>query len=720
MVIGGNLGGILLKGRDGCWAMTESASNSTEDSYFILRDVRAILEKRMVDVAQRAGMGSQSVVKAFAAAVGDTHDMLASDKHRDGFELADSLTSSKMTLMCDADLELDIRIGDVSRKLLDHSSNPLWRAHQRYITLLKRPAMKPDSNPVGLEAIAAGFRAVCETSSGDHARKMELLNRLEEILSTELPVIYEEINDALGNHGIEPAAAQITQLPSARRDGSIGGGGNGGGGNGSGMSGHTAVGGDSLGALQRALGAQFGGGNSSASDGGAGGGANAALSAATLVMLNQLSARLDQLQRTGMAGTEGGDMSESSLRAIKAADLDLPLGNPEGIALETLGHIFEAIFNIWDLPDTVKTALGRLQIPLLRLSVTDPTLFSDENHPARRLINAIGRAAVGLPRDVARSHPISSHVWQISSSVSENLHSDASVLATPLSELDALIVERDAAIKAAARPFIDHLVAKEAEARNADLARQWLQEIAKRPSAREIHDFLRQYWVQVMELAALVGGATGTLWVEAASTATDLMWSVQPKGDAEDRKKLANLVPGLIRRINAGLDQIGISQDGRKPFLDACFNLQTSSLRGMPAPTMVPTEEETASAVLASDHNAPPSFETVGTQSLHWLMLPGTADAASYRAGGAPVQLGQWIQLAHESGKLYTGLAVWSSAKLGITLLSNPDWGFALCATAAYLDGARRAGQLQIVSNRAIFDLAAQQALSQLTGGQDG
>ena len=699
--------------------MTEPASTpstpATEDSFFVLRDVRALLEKRMTEVGRRAGLGFETIIQAFANGVGEAHDALAGDKQRDGFEVADSLTASHMTLMCDADLELDIRIGEISKKLVELSANELWRAHQRYITLLKRPEMKPDANPVGLDAISSGFRAVCTASSGDHARKMELLDRLVEVLSTDLPVIYEEINDLLERHGVEVAQTQIVQSPSSNRphvsSGNAGG-------YSAGASASST--GDALGALQQALGAQFGGTaiggfGSGGGSGGGTGGSNVALSAATLVMLNQLSARLDQLQRTTFGNTEA-EMSDTVLRAIKASDLDVPLGNPEGIALETLGHIFDAIFNIWDLPDTVKTALGRLQIPLVRLSLTDSSLFSDERHPARRLINAIGRVSVGLPRDVARSHPVSSQVWKIASAVSERLHEDPSVVMAPLAELEALIAERDADVRAEARPFIDHLVAKESEAKNAELARQWLNEIAQQPSPREIHDFLRQYWLQVMEFAALIGGATGPLWIDAAGTAADLMWSVQPKTDADDRKRLANLVPGLIRKLNAGLDQIGVTQADRKPFLDACFNLQTASLRGTPAPTVVPDPDETASAVLASASNVPSAPEKVGSQMLHWIKLPGS-ETASYRSGAPGCQVGHWLQIAHENGELYTGLIAWMSPKLSVTLLYNPDWSFALAISFGYLDQAKRNGKLQIVSDRSIFDLAAQQALNQLTAG---
>lgn len=678
---------------------TPATHGNAEDTFFILRDMRTLIERRMSEVARQAGIGGQVVVSAFASAVGEAHDELANNTPKDGFDSLEGLTASRMTLMCDADLELDIHISDSARRLIEHCGNALWRAHQRYITLLKRPEMKPDHNPVGVDTIVAGLWAICNTVDAGTERKMELLDRIEEVLKTELPLVYEELNEFLASRNVEPAQSQIVQSPDGRRDSGAG--------TGSPVGGNSGT--DAFAALQQTLGRQFGSptvGSNAESSGG-----NAMLSAATMVMLNQLTARLEQIEK---AGVQPGSANEPP-RALRAADLDLPLTNPEGIALETLSYIFEAIFGIWDLPDTVKTAIGRLQIPLLRLSMADPTLFTNDRHPARQLINAMGRAAVGLPRDVPRSHPVSSKIWTISSTVQSSLHGDTSVLAGPLAELNLLITERDSETLLSAAPFIAHLKTMEAETNNVQLVRQWLTDIARQPSAREIHDFLGQHWVQVMELAALSGGVSSTAWKDAEKTASDLVWSVQPKADAEDRKRLASLVPGLIRGINAGLDRIGTPLETRRPFLDACFNLQTASLRGSPPPMVVPTPEETAAAAVSSAIELPIS-EPVEGKTLYWLTLRDKAGAA-YRPSSHGLSVGQWLQIPDDNGEQRTGLVSWGSQSLDVTLVFNADTGLAYALTGGYLEQKRRERKALIVSSRAIFDQAAEQALAKLAKG---
>ncbi|MEG3012810.1 MAG: DUF1631 family protein, partial [Pseudomonas sp.] len=47
------------------------------------------------------------------------------------------------------------------------------------------------------------------------------------------------------------------------------------------------------------------------------------------------------------------------------------------------------------LPDSLKALIARLQIPMLKVAVLDKSFFSRGSHPARRLLNEIGTAALG-------------------------------------------------------------------------------------------------------------------------------------------------------------------------------------------------------------------------------------------------------------------------------------------------------------------------------------
>ncbi|MFA7293267.1 MAG: DUF1631 family protein [Rhodocyclaceae bacterium] len=706
-------------------ATNAPASAAPADSFFVLRDARTLFQQQLTKIVRQAGANTPSVLEAFTEALGTAHDELANAKQTDGFEMAQGLTASRMTLMCDADLELDIRIGDIAKHVIETGGNALWRAQLRYMTLLSRPEMTPEGNPVGPEAISQGLLALCQAGNLGLERSLQLLDRIEEKFSKDLPAAYSALNDLLASHKVEPAQSKVSSAASIRASNSTGT-----------ATGNATTAGsegksDAFSALQQALNAQFGSavpgtgiatGGAFATGQGNGPG-NMALNAATLVMLNQLTTRLEQLQLStganppgGGAGDAAGEMPTSPPHAFKAADLDLPLGNPEAVALETLGHIFETIFNTWDLPDTVKTAISRLQIPLLKLSVFDPSLFSDTAHPARRLINTMGRAAAGLPRNIDRAHPVSVRLWTIAGMVSETLQGDAAALATPISELETLIAERDAGIREAAQTYVPFLAASEAQAQADQSASRWLHEVSQLPSAQEIHDFIQQYWVRVMAAAARDGGEDGTSWQECKATIADLMWSVEPKPGADERKRLSLLVATLLKRINGGLDRINATQEQRAPFLDACFNLQFSTMRGTPPPLVVPAPTQEAGAETPADSAVTITTETVEGKQLK-ILARSASSSSAYRSTGGGVQAGQWLQFSLEGNESHCGLVAWVPPRSGKLLVANPDWPYAVALAADIVEKQLQSGQATVVSARALFDVAAEQALTQIAKG---
>lgn len=688
--------------------LSTTLDSAPEDRFFILRDSRLLFQRRLAEIAGLAGVVSPPAIEAFTEALGAAHDELAASNQRDGFEQTHGLTSSRITLMGDDDLELEIRIGEIARRLIDIGGNALWKAHQRYMTLLRRPDMAPADNPVGTETICQGLWAICRASDAGLESKLALLERIEQQLELQLADLYGTLNDLLASRNIEPAQTRIASTGGPRLAGT------------SPSAPATDAKANPLSALQNMLNQRQG-----SAENGAGaftpGPVNAAdgnmtLNTATLVMLNQLAARLDQLEISGLAPALAGNAPDAEQnippRAVRAKDLDLPLGRPEAIALDTLALIFEAIFNTWELPDTVKTAIGRLQIPLLKLAIFDPSLFSDNEHPARRLINGMARAAIGLPRDVSRAHPVSARLWQLASTVSETLRGDAAALAAPLAELAALIAERDCDIQAAAQPYISLLREKEDRDQAALAAGRWLQAIEQQGVASEILDFLRQYWVRVM--AASTGNAdeAGSAWQENDATIAELLWSVQPKPSVEERKRLAGLVPSLLKRISAGLDRIGTPLAERSAFLDTCFKLQTAALRSTPVPAAAP-----AAPPLQTD-----SAPTVGVvceileadgRQLKILTLPGQSPS-TYRNPAAGVETGNWLQFASNDNEALCGLICWQNPQSGSSLIFNPDWAYAVAVAPALLAQQLRDTRAKVVSSLAIFDLAAERALSQL------
>lgn len=104
-------------------------------------------------------------------------------------------------------------------------------------------------------------------------------------------------------------------------------------------------------------------------------------------------------------------------------------------------------------------------------------------------------------------------------------------------------------------------------------------------------------------------------------------------------------------------------------------------------------------------------LEADGKQ-LKFLTLPGQT-ASAYRNPVASAETGSWLQFSIKDRTL-CGLICWQSEKSGSVLIFNPDWGFAVAASAAALVQQLRDAQARVVSALAIFDLAAERAISRM------
>ncbi len=688
---------------------TPSPSLEPQDRSAILDASREMFQHGLCEIVRQAEVGSPEWFVAFSEAIGRSHDALVKSDIEDGFAESSDLTSSRMTLMADSDLEFDIRIGEIAKQLHDVGGRDLWRTQTRYMTLLQKPTMTADNHPLGPETISAGLWVIARQSEGSSERTLALLDHLADLFNEHLPALYRRIDQLLASRGAMPAVdTKIFGRPS----------------NQSTAHGATSAIVDTLAALRLALAGQSRGAASTPSIGGLevqieG---NRLFDANAMVTLNRLLDHLTALQKNGQTpGTAStGIAGEQTLNPLKADDLSLPPGGPEAVAIDTLALVFKGIFELPELPYSIKTTIAGLQIPLLKRAIIDPSLFTDGQHPARGLINRIGNAALGLPREVGHQHPVYQRIAQVCASAEQALADQNQSLDIQLAELDQLIVERDREILKAAQPLVTLIEAHEKNIYADRLTDQWLDNCLAKTTSPEIATFLDSYWRRVMIAAAKAGG---NRWQECQATAEELIWSATPKYSAEERKRLAGLASSLIKRLNAGLDSIAVTAIERRPFMNILFDLQTAALRtptgnapvsAPPPPVSTPTIAARRTAMSPNPKQTENSeaqlIENEG-HHVHYLginsatRLPATLSSEHW-------QIGDWLRFHLANQPSSTGFCCWQSPLSGVVLLYSRQWRSALARPPAWVDAQLRAGQATVISRQALFDLAVEHALS--------
>lgn len=684
------------------------------DRATVLAEIRALFLGRLAKTAQMAGVFSVGGLEALRDAVGRFFDDMTSGGDRAGFEQADGLTASNIMLVDDNQLELSIRLGDLSRRLDEACSGGLFKLYQRFVTLLERPDLSGVDNPVSPEGICQGLSAMFAEIADSHDLSLSRLAEIEKLLLQDMPVLYAELNELMARHRVRAAKMQAPpsrDRASDRRSGAAGG-----------RS-------DPMASLQQAVysrllaagqgtvgqGMVMPGGVPTAGVSGDAGGTHPAAAAFGAAMFEQLMGQLSQWQHQAQADLFGGEAPagpENALHAFKSGELGALMHAPEAAALDVLATLFDALFDDPQLADGIKAAIARLQIPLLKAAMLDPSFFSDRNHPARTLLDTMAQAAAGLGADVNREHPVCVELRRVAMAVQTEFDRDTDVFSDHAAELETFLARRSHDLQAGAQPFIALAQVQEDRDVAAQMAHRLVSAQGVTAAPRVIADFLRRDWKAVLVSAWLDGGEEGSAWRDGKSVVHDLLSSVQPKPDPEDRKRTAILIPGLLQRIRAGLDLVGVTAEARAPFFDACFALQTAVLRGkalMPESAPMGDEMPAPYTPVAADAIETSLLDMNGlTLKLLRPANPVTKAADDFVDSLA---IGDWVEFQMPDGTSRSGRLCWISPTLKNPLFTNPDWDCAISVARSILERQADSGRASVGSAQSFFDAAAEKAL---------
>ncbi len=316
-----------------------------------------------------------------------------------------------------------------------------------------------------------------------------------------------------------------------------------------------------------------------------GGGAAAKGGAGSRDFLNSLNT----FQKAPAEASAGGLTNVVRLaRDSEAARHVLP---GEAVALDIVSALFDLIFSDDGISEGIKLLVGRLQMPVLKVAMLNQQFFADRSHPARRFLGSISGIAIRWGKFVNASDPFYLKLSELVERIQKTYDGDIGVFDTAIAELSEFIAERDVIEAEASRVLGEAVRAREEEIRTqregqaraqqaADqaLAQFLTPDLPKVPKA--IEQFLLSYWRDVLQSRIYLSESGGAPCSETLQITSDLIWCVAPKKETEDRRRQTAMLPALLKGLNAGLNEIGISAEERRAFMDALVDLCLAALRG--------------------------------------------------------------------------------------------------------------------------------------------
>ncbi len=266
-------------------------------------------------------------------------------------------------------------------------------------------------------------------------------------------------------------------------------------------------------------------------------------------------------------------ISNGKLNLVSTIDNDI---------IDIVAMIFDFILDDKNLSSMAKALLSRLQIPILKVAISDNEFFSKKQHPARQLLNKMAQAAIGVDDDTRiESSPLLQKIDYIVSRITNSFNDN-------LNLFDELIIEFDR--------FYNLSIHQDKKAQDKNqklfesrekhkLTNAWVMEcIASQIKDKEIpkpvYEIISGPWRQVMVNTYLNGSDDSALWKEQLRFIDLLIWSIEPKKTESDKKSLANILLELLITLQDGLSSINLDKKDMDDLLSGLEECHIASMRG--------------------------------------------------------------------------------------------------------------------------------------------
>lgn len=588
-------------------------------------------------------------------------------------------------LVMNADLDEDLLLRSLAGSLRDMAEDDVYAVGRRLGALAGLRSETADFNPASPEIVCRALRDALREVGFASGQRLVLLRALEAGFAPALAPTYAELNGLLLRRGLLPDLKRSfapTKRPTAEAKPV--------------KSGPVASD-DIFPLLQKLVAASTGGG------------VRAEAVSGSPAAPEQIWESLNALQRENGAGEAStADVpAVNALHEFRAGPVGRSLGEFDAVTVDIVAMLFDLIFNDKEIADSIKSLVGRMQIPILKVAMLDKSFFASNAHPARRLLDGISRAALRWGKAVDHQDPLYRHVSQLVDRVRNEFQRDAGLFESLCVELDAFLRSDEQAAEGRALCALPLLVDREREELAAQAAHLAVAAWTTEPLPPTLTDLLDHEWRQLLIRCRLDGDDEAER--TAIRVADELVWSVREKADAAERKALVTRLPGLVRELQLGFDRLGTDPDRRLAVTDALFGLHAAVLRGTEAP------EAAVVASLPADEKLTSQAVENGDLLLENISVSPAADLPAEAARRAEeLQRGDWVEFARGDEAPLRYRLSWISPLRGILLFTNPQTPKAIAVSPSALAVQIQRGEASVVRAEPVFERAVSRALGGL------
>eukprot|EP00903_Cladosiphon_okamuranus_P005310 g5308.t1 len=656
------------------------------------------------DAMRELRLRRKSMVVSILQYVSQAFNEVGKFQPQQGARSLEDVDEDSLSLVDHSQLEQQVAVDNLINKLRNRYTEQIRLLTARVGHLLPGIELKDAQMPLSPEIICGGVAEACADLDIDIRAKLVVLKLFDRLLADTLGDFYKEANRTLINEGVMPdmkrpptgrVPARSGQRPAGESSAPAGAGGQEGfSSENQGMSQSQATFSELSALLHR-------GDTAPASGTGSYG--------EGYIDTDRLMARLTEAQSNSR---QWGDdavvpLNEQLQPILRSGDgKSLHVGQVDSDVINLVSMLFDFILEDRQLHPVMKALIGRLQIPVLKVALSDKNFFNRGGHPVRKLLNELALSAIGwTEKKAGQRDPLREKIESVVDRVLDEFTTDVSLfeeLLKDFSHFMDLDRRRRELVEQRLRDAEEGRARQERASQAADGLLQELME--QRDIPEPVVGLLNEAWTKYLQWVVLREAIVDDL----RKALQEISWDPFATDAAIRDLELAH-VDVFQRLVTAPARPEPLAEPEDLPEPEPERSLQAPV--APPAPdeglkeTPVPAEPEQAPSELA---NEAPAEQT------------GMAEAADpaqvspqWLEKAESLRVGSWIELTRDETKVRCKLAAFIKAT-GKYIFVNRSGAKVAEYLRLELAADMEAGKISMLDDGLIFDRALESIIDNL------
>ncbi len=255
--------------------------------------------------------------------------------------------------------------------------------------------------------------------------------------------------------------------------------------------------------------------------------------------------------------------------------------------IDVVNMLFEYILDDPVIPAQMKVLLVRLQMPVLRISVEDKSFLTDRSHPVRDLLNNLAAAASRWADegDYA-ANSIYGHIEQAVQRIVNDPQGGVDLWIEVNQEFEDYVLHEERGARVAEERLSQVAKGKERLSMARQAVDDYLTKLLPKAIPAPVYQIIDEVWRDVMTLILLREGVDSKEWKKAVRVLEQLVDSIIPRADPEDRQTQMAKIPLLLAELRLGFSSISYDSGRAAMMFKQLQHCHVTSLRGLQPATM--------------------------------------------------------------------------------------------------------------------------------------